>query len=307
MGAFDIFIYIMIGVFVVTLIFLFYAKKRMDNNEPVFGWQRKQFLEETGQQAQTQGKKGKSAKKTPAGQVSIKDLVGIKDIRYGIFEKEKNEYCVIIGTDSVNFDLLNDGTRGSIILGYQSLFRVIRFPIQIIGQAVRQDLRKDEKRFMKNLEKCNPQTRDYNMRVIKHIKERSEKEFRITRRVYYVVTYQYQVSRAGQLTPEQKDKRIVQELYMRARTVVQMLKRARIEADVLDSLSAMEVMKRALNRDRMLSNPIESLVEEGREKLSAFVTADVTTLPGFHDLVNDVEEVRQLVQETSLKEKAANS
>ncbi|MFC5450661.1 hypothetical protein ACFPOG_20625 [Paenibacillus aestuarii] len=306
MGAFDIFIYIMIGIFVVTLVFLFYAKKRMDNNEPVFGWQRKQFLQETGQPLPGKAN-GNSEAKTPAGQLSIKELIGIKDIRYGIFEKEKNEYCVIIGTDTVNFDLLNDGTRGSIILGYQSLFRVIRFPVQVLGQAVRQDLHKDEKRFMKNLENCTPQTQDYNMRVIKHIKERSEKEFRISRRVYYIVTYQYQVSRAGQLTPEQVEKRIIQELYMRARVVVQMLKRARIESDVLDSLSAMEVMKRALNRDRMLSNPIESVVEEGKEKLSAFVTADVTTLPGFHDLVNDVEEVRQFVQETSLKEKAANS
>lgn len=293
MAAFDLFIYITIGIFAVMLIFLFYAKKRMDNNEPIFGWQRKQFLKETGRQ-QTNGKKS-SKPKFPAGQQSIKDLLGIKDIRYGIFEKEKNEYCAIIATDSVNFDLLNEGTRGSIILGYQSLFRVIRFPIQIIGQAVRQDLRKDEKRFKKNLEKCNPQTQDYNMRVIKHIKERSEKEFRITRRVYYVVTYQYQVSRAAQLTPDQKEKRIIQELYMRARTVVQMLKRARIESEMLDSLAAMEVMKRVLNRDRMLSNPIESVIEDGKEKLSAYVTADVTTLPGFEDLVNDVEEVRRVV------------
>lgn len=305
MGAFDIFIYIMIGIFVLSLIFLFYAKKRMDNNEPIFGWRRKQFLQEKGQSAPTTGKKYKDMK-TPAGQISIKDLIGIKDIRYGIFERDKNEYCVIVASDSVNFDLLNESTQSSIILGYQSLFKVIRFPVQILGQAVRQDLRKDEKRYMKNLERCNPQTKDYNTRVIRHIKERSEKVFRVTRRVYYVVTFQYQVSRAGQLTPEQVEKRIIQELDMRSRVVMRMLKRARIESTVLDSLSAMEVMKRALNRDRMLSNPIESVVEEGKEKLSAFVTADVTTLPGFYDLVNDVGEVREFVQEVAQEKAAGN-
>lgn len=87
---------------------------------------------------------------------------------------------------------------------------------------------------------------------------------------------------------------------MRARTVISMLKRARVEAELLDSLSAMEVMKRALNRDRMLFNPIESVIEDGKEKLSAYVTADVTTLPGYDKLVNDVEEV-QYVKEDALQ------
>ncbi|MBP1932031.1 hypothetical protein [Ammoniphilus resinae] len=300
MQIFDIFIYIMIGIFGVMMIFLFYAKKRMDNNEPIFGSQRKQFLEEQGGPQDPSAKKDKRKKnRKENNRESLKDLIGIKDIRYGIFEKERNEYCLIIATDSVNFDLLNETARSSIIMGYQSLFRVVRFPVQLLGQAVRQDLRKDEQRFMKNLEKCNPQTRDYCMRVISHIKERSEKEFRIARKAYYVVTYIYQSSRIAQLTPEQKEKKIVQELYMRARTVVQMLKRARIESEILDSLSAMEVMKRALNRDRMLSNPIEGVVEPGREKLSAYVSADVTTLPGYEDLINvSVEEVRGIVQET---------
>jgi hypothetical protein len=299
-AIFDIFIYIMMGVFGVMMIFLFYAKKRMDNNEPIFGWKRKQFLQEQGQQP-VKGKKAKKGTTDPAlagGAQSIKELIGVKDIRYGVFEKERNEYCIIISTDSVNFDLLNESSRGSIILGYQSLFRVIRFPVQIIGQAVRQDLRKDEKRFLKNLEKANPQTKDYNMRVIQHIKERSEKEFRISRRVYYVVSYQYQPSRMGQLTPDQKEKRILTELYMRAKTVAQMLRRARIEAEIMDSLSAMEVIKRALNRDRMISSPIESVVEAGKEKLTSFITADVTTLPGYEDLVQNMEEVRWDVRET---------
>lgn len=296
---FDIFIYITMGLFVIMLIFLFYAKKRMDNNEPVFGWRRKQFLKEQGQQSSDSQPHSESKK----GQ-SIKELIGIKDIRYGIFEKDRNEYSVIISTDSVNFDLLADASKTSIILGYQSLFRVIRFPVQIIGQAVRQDLRKEEKRWNENLEKCNPQTQTYNKQVIDYIKERSEKEFRITRRVYYVVTYQYETSRLGALTPEQKEKKIMTELYMRARTVIGMLRRARIEAYLLDSLYAMEVMKRALNRDRMLFNPVEQVIEPGREKISTHVTADVTTLPGYEDLVYDIEEVREDVEFSEEKDSA---
>lgn len=289
----------MVGLFFVLMIFLFFAKKRMDNNEPIFGSHRKQFLEEQGVQIEPANKKKSfTIKKVQTEFDLIKDLIGIKDIRYGVFEKDRNEYCIIIGTDSVNFDLLNESARGSIILGYQALFKVIKFPVQILGQAVRQDLRKEEKRFMSNLESCNAQAKDYNMRVISQIKSRSENEFRIARKVYYIVTYVYQSSKLAKLTPEQRENKILNELYMRARTVVQMLKRARLESEILDSLSAMEVMKRALNRDRMLSNPIESIVEEGKEKITAYVTGDVTSLPGYEELINvPIEEVRELVAE----------
>ncbi|MFS0558568.1 hypothetical protein [Brevibacillus sp. 179-C9.3 HS] len=283
---FDIFVYFMMGLFLVMVIFLFYMKKRMDANEPIFGWQRKQYLKEQGKnQENDQNKVKRNKVRIEIGTETLEDMLGIKDIRYGVFEKTKNEYCLIVATDSVNFDLLNDGARQSIILGYQSLFRVIRFPVQILGQAVRQDLRKEEQRFEKNLEKCNKQTQEYNREVIKEIKEKSEKEFRISRRVYYVISYSYQPSAMGQLSVEAREQRILQELYMRAATVVRMLKRAKIEAEILESLRAMEVIKRALNRDRIVAVPIESLVEEGKEKFSPYVTADVTTLPGWEDLV----------------------
>ncbi|MDQ0255588.1 hypothetical protein J2S74_002970 [Evansella vedderi] len=304
MSIFDLFVYIMMGFGGVLLIFLVIAKKRMDNNEPVFGWQRKQYLEE--QSGEQSSKAKPKIDKKDKNTETLKDLMEIKDIRYGIFEKTRNEYCLIISTDSVNFDLLNDGARSSIILGYQSLFRTIKFPVQILGQAVRQDLRKDERRFNENLKNANAETKDYNKKVFKHIKERSEKEFRVARKVYYIVTYVYQPSRMGQLTPEQKEKRIMQELSMRARTVTSMLRRAHIESYLLDSLQAMEVMKRAINRDRMIHTPIESVVEDGKEKLTAYITADVTSLPGYEDLVHDVEEVREIVRDFEEEKQAVN-
>jgi len=278
----------------IMLIFLFIAKRRMDRNEPIIGWQRKQHLQEVGESAVNSGKAAE--KKQKKERQTMRDLIGIEDIRHGIFVKKNNEYCVIVATDSVNYDLLSAQARQAIILGYSSLFRVIRFPVQILGQAVRQDLRKEEQRWNSNLEKCNPQTRDYNLKVIKHIKDKSEKEFRISRKVYYVITYVPLPSKMGALKPEQREEMIRNELYLRAATVVGMLRQCEIHAELLDSLSAMEVMKRALNRDRMVINPIDSLITHGKEKLSAYITADVTTLPGYEDLVNDVEEVRKIVQ-----------
>lgn len=268
----------------------------MDNNEPIFGWQRKQYLEEQGEEAAKKQKEKKNKlslsvfKKENTNEMSLKDLIEVEDIRYGIFEKKRNEYCVIISTDSVNFDLLNESARTSIILGYQSLYKAIKFPIQLIGQAVRQDMRKEEKRFMSNLELCNPQTQEYNKKVIQYIKARSENEFRISRRMYYVIPYIYEVSRMAKLTPEQREKKIMQELWMRASIVMKLLKRARIEATLLDSVLAMEVLKRALNRDRMLANPIENVIAEKKEKNFPFISADVTTLPGYEDLINHWEE-----------------
>ncbi|WP_257964294.1 hypothetical protein [Bacillus sp. UMB0728] len=293
MQIFDIFV---IASSIATLIligFLFIAKKRMDNNEPVAGWKRKQFLEEQRESTGEPTSKGpkKQIKKPKSDEVLLKDLIGIKDIRYGIFEKARNEYSVIVSSDFVNFDLLNTSERQSIILGYQSLFRVINFPLQILGQAVRQDLRKEEIRFKKNLEKANPQTKDYNNRVISYITKRAVQDFRLTRRVYYVVSYIYEPSKMGKLTAAQKERKIAETLYQQAFIVQKMLARAKIESETLGSLEAIEVLKRAMNRDRMLSNPIENLVEVGKEKITSFITIDPSTLPGYEMLVQDLEEV----------------
>ncbi|WP_145949565.1 hypothetical protein [Paenibacillus sp. Y412MC10] len=290
MSGFDILIYSAFGLMVLTLVFLIFAKKRMDRNEPVFGWQRKQHLQEMGV---TPSKPGKS--NIRKGAEKITDLISLENIQTGIFEKKHNEYCLIVSADSVNYDLLSDGARQAIILGYSSLYKVIRFPVQILGQAVTQDLRREEERFESNLQHCNPQTRAYNQAVIKHIKERSQDEFRIARKIYYLVSYIPQTGRMGALAPEDKAKEIRDELYQRAWTIVQMLRQSDIHSEILDSLRAMEVMKRALNRDRMVVNPIDDVAE--REKLtSLYVTIDPTTLPGYDELVNDVEEVRGYVK-----------
>ncbi|MGF7036065.1 hypothetical protein J2T17_007116 [Paenibacillus mucilaginosus] len=292
----DIYMFCLFGFMVVFTIFCVHAKKRRDRNEPIFGWQRKQHLEETGQANQDQKKKAvKTSASTENGTVSLKELIGIESIQHGIFKRQNNEYCVIVEADSVNFDLLSEGARQGIIMGYNQLFRVIRFPVQILGQAVTQDLRKEEKRFMDNLDKCNEHVRDYNTKVIRHIKNRSELEFRVTRKVYYVIPYIPQPSKMGVLTPEKRDEMIRTNLHQRAWTIMTMLRQAEVEAKLLDSLKAMEVMKRALNRERMLAHPIDSVVND--EKLASYVTWDFTTVPGYEDLVNSVEEVREVVQD----------
>jgi hypothetical protein len=289
MVGFDIFIFVIMGLFGIMIPLLFVIKKRQDANEPLFGWKRKQYLQEVEGGEVVDGP-NKSNKKKDKNKESLKDLIGVEDVWLGIFEKSKNEFCVILEADSVNFDLLNDAARGSIIIGYQALFRSIRFPIQVLGQAVRQDLRKDEQRFRKNLQNVNQYARDYNEKVIQHVKERSEREFRISRRVYYVVPYMYETSKLGQLNAEQRKKKIAQELYGRASIVARVLQRAKIECHLLDSLEAIEVLKRALNRDRMLANPIESIEKD--EKITGYITADPETLPGLDDLLNvEIEEV----------------
>ncbi|KJD42616.1 hypothetical protein [Paenibacillus terrae] len=292
MDGFDILIYCTMGLLVLTFVFVIFAKKRMDRNEPVFGWARKQHLQENnlahGAIAGTP--------KLKKGSERVIDMLGLEDIQSGIFEKKHNEYSVVLEASSVNYDLLSEGARQAIILGYSSLFRVIRFPVQILGQAVTQDLRKEEERFNSNLSQCNIQTREYNKLVIQHIKERSQDEFRISRKVYYIVSYVPQTGRMGSLSPKDKAKDIRDELYQRAWTVVQMLRQSDIDSEILDSLGAMELMKRALNRDRMVVNPIHDVID--REKLSSlYVTIDPTTLPGYEELVIDVEEVRDYAKE----------
>jgi hypothetical protein len=293
----DIFMIIMLVILIGGLTFALIAKRRMDRNEPIFGWKRKQFLSEQGGADVTKKNGNSSSSKENSEQESLKDLISIKDIRYGVFEQGKNQYSIVLSSDFVNFDLLNPSERQSIILGYQALWRVVNFPVQLLGQAVRQDLAKDQVRFKENLKKCNPQTQDYNFKVINHIAERTINDFRIARRVYYVVSYFYETSKMGKLTPEQKERKIVEAIYQRANIVVRTLRRAKIDAQPLDSLGGMEVLKRALNRDRMIINPIETVVEPGKEKINTFITVDPTTLPGFEDLVQNYEEAVEIVKD----------
>lgn len=291
MSGLDLFMYILMGSLVVVMGLLFIAKKRMDRNEPVFGWARKQHLQETGQE---NSPNEIVYKKKNKGE-SVKDLIGIEEIKHGIFYKKNNEYCIVISTQSVNYDLLSSSARQTIILGYSALYRAVRFPFQILGQSVAQDMRKEQERFAENLKRCNGATKKYNESVIETIKQRSENEFRISRRIYYSISYIPQPSKIGQLSPEQREDSIVRELHQRARIVAASLRQSNISTEILDSFHAMEVMKRALNRDRMVANTIDDVIEH--EKVSSlFVTADADSLPGIEDLVNDPEEVRRYVE-----------
>lgn len=290
-------------VLALSLVGVVIAKKRMDRNEPVFGWKRKQYLAEqregsSPQKSETATKEKKQVEENDGD--TIKDLLGLEEIEYGVIHKEKNEYCIAMSTDFVNFDLLKPSEQIGILQGYQQLHNVINFPIQILAQAVRQDFRKERARFEENLKKCNPQTRQYNMDVIEHIQSRTMNDFRITLRIYYIVNFIYEPSKMAKLTKEQRKTKIIESLYMRANIVRRALKRSKVDAEILDSLSAMEMFKRAMNRDRMVMIPIEDIVE--KEKMATFVTMDPTTIPGFEDLVHEVEEATYLVKDDEPKE-----
>lgn len=292
----QIYVFIMFGILLLTIGIMLVAKKRMDRNEPAFGWKRKQHLIETNSNTKNSQNTTKlnnrtEEKKLKKERDAMKDLIGIEDIKYGIYEQKNNEYCMVIETDSVNFDLLSESARQSIILAYSSLFRVIRFPLQILGQAVRQDLRKEEARWKGNLAKGNKATEEYGQDVINFVKDQSENIFQISRKTFYVVSFIPQPSKMGALSLEKKNEMIRNELYARAEVVRAQLRQCQIHTSLLDSLKAGEVMKRALNRDRMIMHPMESLITHGKEKLSAYITVDVASIPGLESLVYEVQEV----------------
>lgn len=290
-----------------SLVGVVIAKRRMDRNEPVFGWRRKQFLAEQAEgeaggksnaSTDASSKNVKKEKEEDSSQETIKKLLELKQIEYGIIHKERNEYCIALSSDFVNFDLLKPSEQIGILQGYQQLHNVVNFPIQILAQAVRQDFRKERVRFEENLKRCNPQTRKYNMDVIDHIQSRTMDDFRITLRIYYLVNYNYEPSRMAEMTQEQKKIRIIEELYLRGNIIRRALTRAKVDAEIMDSIHALEMLKRSMNRDRMVLHPIEDLAE--KEKMAAFVTMDPTTVPGFDDLVHDAEEAAYIVKNEEL-------
>lgn len=301
----DIIVPIGLFMFVVSLVFLFIAKKRIDRNEPPFGWKRKQFL------AEQNGNSGEKINSDVKGIIqsnskshdteTIRDLIELKNIEYGVIHRTKNEYCMVLNSDFVNFDLLKPSEQLSILQGYQQLYSVVNFPIHVQSQAVRQDFRKDRARFEENLKKTNVYAAQYNLDVMEFIQSRTMDDFRITLRIYYIVKYIYEPSKMAKLSKEQKEKAIRENLFQRATIVRRALRRAKVDAEILDSLGALEVLKRSMNRDRTVLHPIEEVAE--REKMAQFVTMDPTTIPGFEELVNDVEEAMEIVMEEEAEEK----
>ena len=286
---------------IVGLVFLFIAKKRIDRNEPPFGWKRKQFLAEQNEthgvslEKNARSESNAKKKQQDSGEETIRDLLELKEIEYGVIHRTKNEYCMVLNSDFVNFDLLKPSEQMSILQGYQQLYSVINFPIQILSQAVRQDFRKDRARFEENLKRLNEHTTKYNRDVLEFIETRTMDDFRITLRIFCIVKCLDEHSKMAKLSKEQKEKAIRENLYQRAEIVRRALRRSKVDAEILDSLRALEVLKRSMNRDRTVFHPIEEVAE--REKMALYVTMDPTTIPGFDEIVNDVEEALEIVSE----------
>lgn len=282
-----------------TFVFIVIAKKRKDRNEPIWGWKRKQYLQEmrgetTNSPATVDNGSEQENQQRQKEEESIMDLLELKNIEHGVVERERNEHYVVLSSDFVNFSLLQPSERVSILEGYQQLFNMINFPIQLLGQAVRQDFAKERFRFEQNLKKCNAAARAYNMDVVEHIEKVTEKDFRITLRIYYVIKYIYEPSKLAKLSKEQREQHILDNVVGRAEIVRRALSRAKVRAKILGTIESAEVLKRALNRDRMVLHPIETIIDDG--KLAPYVTMDLSTLPDFKKFVQDIEEAIEIAK-----------
>lgn len=303
----NIFVVMSFASLFMVLVFVFIGKKRMDRNEPAFGWKRKQFLAEQNERnsSTVDNVKVKTTEKKEykdKDQETLRDLLELKNIEYGVIHRDRNEFVMILNSDFVNFDLLKGSEQLSILSGYQQLFSVINFPVQMLGQAVRQDFRKDRIRFEENLKKVNKQTAQYNMDVLESIQARTMDDFRITLRIYYVVKYIYEPSKMAKLAKDQKERVIRENLFQRAEIVRRALRRAKVNSEILNSLEALEVLKRSTNRDRSVLHSIDEVAE--REKMALYVTMDPTTLPGYEDLINDIEELMDDVRDVKEEEES---
>lgn len=248
--------------FIGMFIFLIWSKKRMDRGEPLYGRRRKQYLQETEDEVPEW--------KHPTQ--SLQSLLDIRDIKYGIVEKSKNEYAVVLSTESVNYDLLSDTGKLSTLAGYEQLFKVLSFPIQIVVQAVRQDARQDIERFSKNGEGMGQSAFQYIQGILQYIQEITWDESRIVKRIYYVIPYRYEPSQNAQIKSDDRMYRIMQELSTRAIQVRSLLRRSQIRSSLLGSLDAIEVLRRSMNRDRTLAALIDDV--EKKDMLAQFVTSD---------------------------------
>lgn len=249
--------------FVLMFGFVIWSKKKIDRGEPLFGWRRKQYLAETW----IDEREGIRFHRQ-----STQQLLGVKDVKYGIIEKSKNEYAIILATDSVNYDLLSDSGKRATVAGYEQLYKVLSFPLQVIIQAVRQDSRREIQRFREQSSYFGHEVSKYAEGLVQYIRNITWEESRIVKRVYYVISYRYEPSQNAQIRSEDRMYRVIQELNTRALQVRNMLKRAQIKSNVLGSLDAIEVIRRSINRDRTLAALIDDV--ERKEMLSYFVTSD---------------------------------
>lgn len=248
--------------FTAMIVFLIWSKRRIDRNEPILG-------------SVKRSKNLLKAKETDTirNPQSIHALLDIENVQYGIVQKGRNEYCLVLSTDSVNYDLLTDTGKQSTILGYEQLFKILDFPIQIVIQAVRQDSRNDIKRYREHSHEFGSQVSAFCEGIIEYIEGITLRESRIVKRVYYIISYVYEPSSTTKmLHDEDRMYRVMQEMNTRAIQVKSMLKRAHIQANQLTSLKAIEVIRRTLNRDRTLAARLKDV--ESQEMLALYVTSD---------------------------------
>jgi hypothetical protein len=248
--------------FILMFGFLIWSKKRIDRGEPLFGWRRKQYKAETW----VDDEDGRYPRQ------STQELLGIKDIKYGIIERSRNEYAIVLVTDSVNYDLLSEAGKRGTVSGYEQLYKVLSFPLQVVIQAVRQDSRKEIQRFQEQSSYFGQAVVKFTEGIIQYIRDVTWEESRIVKRVYYVISYRYEPSQNAQIRSEDRFYRVIQELNTRAMQVKNMLKRSQVRSTVLGSLDAIEVIRRTINRDRTLAALIDDI--EKREMLSQFVTSE---------------------------------
>ena len=291
MNIIDIMMYFSMCLLVFGGIFMIVIKLRMNRNEPLFGWKRRQYLaEKRSGVTKTEANEEKTVDRS--NQDSISQLLQVEDLEYGIIKRENNEYVMILHTEFVNFELLQNSEQLSILEGYQSVFKTINFPIQLLAQAVRQDFKKERQRMEGNLHDVNVYAQSYNHDVLNHIQIITEKEFRITLRLFYCVKYIYEPSKMAQLSKDQREQHINESIYARAEILRRALIKAKVHSRILSTLEAAEVLKRPLNRDRMILHDIESISTEG--KLAPFVTMDINSLPDLENLLQSLEEWNKL-------------
>ena len=86
---------------------------------------------------------------------ATQSIINIQDIRDDLLITKGGNFCIILQTNAINFDLLSEAEQDAMIGAYAQLVSSLTFPIQIVIHTRRMDI-SNYLVYLENFEKRQP-------------------------------------------------------------------------------------------------------------------------------------------------------
>ena len=182
---------------------------------------------------------------------SSRKQIAIKEVRNGVLVLPNNEYCLVIKTSSVNFELKSEEEQDVIIDGYQNFLNSLPCNLQILIRVREVDIDQYLEKMMRS--KSQEKEKVYQKQIINYcqfIKNLVSGSKILSRHFYIVVPYQHK--------GRSKDFDLVKEqLYITRDLIMKGLDKLSIKAKSLNSLELLDLFYSFYNSSQIKTQELK--------------------------------------------------